>query len=38
MGALFNISPILASALVVVLPFIAFLYQALRRFDQRRLR
>lgn len=30
MGALFNISPILASALVVVLPFIAFLYQALR--------
>lgn len=29
MGELFNISPIFASALVVVLPFIAFLYQAI---------
>lgn len=30
MGQLFNISPILASALVVIMPFIAFLIQALQ--------
>lgn len=30
MGELFNISPIVASALVVFLPFIAFLFQAIR--------